>query len=84
MFFTIEYSTEIVKGIGQKIQRFLSQPFFVAEQFTGTKGQYVPIKDTIRSCKEILAGKYDHINEQAFYLKGSIEDVVKAHDESNS
>lgn len=62
----------------RKIQKFLSQPFFVAEQFTGTKGQYVPIKDTIESFKGILEGKYDDVSEQAFYLKGSIEDVLKA------
>ena len=66
----------------RKIQKFLSQPFFVAEQFTGTKGKYVPIKDTVRSCKEIIDGVYDHISEQAFYLKGSIEDVIKAHEEN--
>ena len=67
----------------RKVQKFLSQPFFVAEQFTGLKGQYVPLKDTIKSFKEILEGKYDHIGEQSFYLKGSIEEVVKAHEESS-
>ncbi len=66
----------------RKIQKFLSQPFFVAEQFTGTKGQYVPIKDTIESFKGILEGKYDHVSEQSFYLKGSIEDVLKADEAS--
>ncbi len=65
----------------RKIQKFLSQPFFVAEQFTGLVGKYVPLKDTIKSFKEILEGKYDHIGEQSFYLKGSIEEVVKAHEE---
>jgi F-type H+-transporting ATPase subunit beta len=59
----------------RKIQRFLSQPFFVAEQFTGAPGQYVSIKDTIRSFKEILDGKHDDKPEQAFYMKGSIDQV---------
>jgi F-type H+-transporting ATPase subunit beta len=60
----------------RRIQKFLSQPFFVAEQFTGRPGKYVPLEETIRSFEEILAGKYDHISEQAFYLKGGIEDVL--------
>ncbi|MFA6553348.1 MAG: F0F1 ATP synthase subunit beta [Patescibacteria group bacterium] len=59
----------------RKIQRFLSQPMFVAETFTGTSGKYVPLKDTIRSFKEILDGKYDSISEQSFYMKGGIEEV---------
>jgi len=61
----------------RRIQKFLSQPFFVAEQFTGRSGKYVPLEETIRSFEEILEGKYDHISEQAFYMKGSIEDVLK-------
>lgn len=61
----------------RKIQRFLSQPFFVAEQFTGNKGQYVPLKDTIAGFREILDGKHDDKSEQAFYLKGPISDVTK-------
>ncbi len=60
----------------RKIQRFLSQPFHVAEQFTGIPGKYVKIADTIRSFKEIVAGKYDEIPEQAFYLVGTIDDVL--------
>lgn len=60
----------------RRIQKFLSQPFFVAEQFTGRSGKYVPLEDTIKSFEEILEGKYDHISEQAFYMKGSIEDVL--------
>ncbi len=59
----------------RKLQRFLSQPFFVAEQFTGTPGQYVPLKETIRAINEILAGKHDDKTEQAFYMKGSIDQV---------
>ncbi len=62
----------------RKIQRFLSQPFHVAEQFTGIPGAYVKIEDTVRSFKEVLDGKHDSIPEQAFYLKGSIEDVLEA------
>jgi F-type H+-transporting ATPase subunit beta len=62
----------------RKIQRFLSQPFFVAEQFTNNPGQYVKLSDTIVGFKEILDGKHDDKPETAFYLKGGIEDVVKA------
>jgi F-type H+-transporting ATPase subunit beta len=61
----------------RKIQRFLSQPFHVAEQFTGTAGKYVKIADTIRGFKEIVEGKHDDIPEQAFYMQGTIEDVVE-------
>jgi len=61
----------------RKIQRFLSQPFFVAEQFTGLTGRYVDIKDTIRGFREILDGKHDALPEQAFYLVGTIEDAVE-------
>ena len=61
----------------RKIQRFLSQPFFVAEQFTGIPGRYVKLKDTIRGFKEIVEGKYDDIPEQAFYMVGGIEEVLE-------
>jgi F-type H+-transporting ATPase subunit beta len=61
----------------RRIRNFLSQPFSVAEQFTGTKGIYVPVKDTVRSFKEILDGKYDDLPEAAFLSVGTIEDVVK-------
>jgi F-type H+-transporting ATPase subunit beta len=61
----------------RKIQRFLSQPFFVAQTFTGLDGKYVPVADTIRSFKEIVAGKHDEIPEQDFYLVGSIDDVLE-------
>lgn len=60
----------------RKIQRFLSQPFFVAEQFTGTPGKYVPIKETIRGYKDILEGKHDNLPEQAFYMVGTIDEAV--------
>jgi F-type H+/Na+-transporting ATPase subunit beta len=61
----------------RKIQRFLSQPFFVAEVFTGSPGKYVSLSDTIRGFKAIIAGEYDHIPEQAFYMVGSIEEVLE-------
>jgi F-type H+-transporting ATPase subunit beta len=61
----------------RKVQKFLSQPFHVAEQFTGIPGAYVKIADTVRSFKEIIEGKYDDIPEQAFYMKGAIEEVLE-------
>lgn len=61
----------------RKIQRFLSQPFFVAEVFTGKPGRYVPIKETINGFKGIVEGKYDHLPEQAFYMVGNIEEAVE-------
>ncbi|MEZ4870970.1 MAG: F0F1 ATP synthase subunit beta [Bdellovibrionales bacterium] len=61
----------------RKVQKFLSQPFFVAEQFTGLQGKYVDIKDTIRGFREIIDGKHDDVPEQAFYLVGTIEDVLE-------
>ncbi len=60
----------------RKIQRFLSQPFFVAEQFTGMQGKYVPVSETVRGLREILEGKHDSKSESAFYLKGTIDEVV--------
>ncbi len=65
----------------RKLERFCSQPMTVAEAFTGTPGKYVPLKDTIRSYKEILDGKHDEIPENYFFLKGPIEDVVAAYNE---
>jgi F-type H+-transporting ATPase subunit beta len=62
----------------RKVQRFLSQPFFVAEQFTGTPGEFVKIEDTVRSFREIIEGKHDDLPERAFLLKGTIEQVVEA------
>ncbi len=62
----------------RKVQKFLSQPFHVAEQFTGIPGKYVKIEDTVRSFKEIIEGKHDSVPEQAFYLKGTIEEVLEA------
>jgi len=61
----------------RKIQRFLSQPFHVAEVFTGSPGKYVPLKDTIRGFKAILEGQYDSLPEQAFYMVGGIEEAAE-------
>jgi F-type H+-transporting ATPase subunit beta len=61
----------------RKVQKFLSQPFFVAEQFTGTPGKYVAIADTIRGFKEIVEGKHDGVPEQAFYMVGTIDEVLE-------
>lgn len=68
---------KLIVARARKIQRFLSQPFFVAENFTGSPGKYVPLKDTIRGFKEIADGKYDHISEAAFLMVGPIEEVVE-------
>jgi F-type H+-transporting ATPase subunit beta len=69
---------KLVVGRARRIERFLSQPFHVAEQFTGTPGQYVPIAETIRGFTEILEGKHDDVPESHFLLKGTIDDVVEA------
>ena len=61
----------------RKIQRFLSQPFFVAAQFTGLEGKYVPLNETIKGFQEIVEGKHDEIPEQAFYMVGSIEEALE-------
>jgi F-type H+-transporting ATPase subunit beta len=62
----------------RKIEKFLSQPFSVAEAFTGRKGKYVKLKDTIQSFKRVVSGEFDHIPEQAFYMAGTVEDVLEA------
>ena len=62
----------------RKIQRFLSQPFSVAEQFTGRPGEYVKVDDTVRSFQEICEGKHDELPEQAFYMRGGIDQVIEA------
>ncbi|HET56848.1 MAG TPA: F0F1 ATP synthase subunit beta, partial [Deltaproteobacteria bacterium] len=61
----------------RKIQRFLSQPFHVAAQFTGTEGKFVSVADTVRGFREILDGKHDDLPEQAFYMVGGIEEVIE-------
>ena len=68
---------KLVVSRARKIQRFLSQPFHVAEVFTGTPGIFIPLADTVRSFKAIVAGEYDHLPESAFYMVGTIEDAVK-------
>jgi F-type H+/Na+-transporting ATPase subunit beta len=68
---------KLVVSRARKVQRFLSQPFFVAEQFTGTPGVYVKKEDTVRGFKEILEGKHDAVPESKFYMKGAIEDIYK-------
>ena len=68
---------KLIVARARRIQFFLSQNFHVAEQFTGQKGSYVPVKETVKGFKEVLEGKYDHLPEDAFRLVGSIEDVIK-------
>ncbi|HDM08755.1 MAG TPA: F0F1 ATP synthase subunit beta, partial [Candidatus Omnitrophica bacterium] len=68
---------KLVVHRARRIQRFLSQPFFVAEEFTGTPGKYVKLEDTIRGFKELIEGKYDHLPEQAFYMVGTIQEAVE-------
>ena len=67
---------KLVVSRARKVQRFLSQPFFVGEQFTGLKGRYVPLSETIQGFKEIIAGKYDDIPESYFLMVGNIDDVL--------
>ncbi len=67
---------KIIVGRARRLQRFLSQPFFVAEQFTGRPGLYVKLEDTIESFERVAAGEFDHLPEQAFYMQGSIEGVI--------
>jgi len=69
---------KITVARARKVQRFLSQPFFVAEQFTGTPGRYVKVAETVKGFKAIVEGKYDDIPEQAFYMRGTIEEVLEA------
>jgi len=68
---------KLIVSRARKIQRFLSQPFFVAEVFTGSPGKYVSLKDTIRGFKGIVDGEFDHLPEQAFYMVGSIDEAVE-------
>jgi F-type H+/Na+-transporting ATPase subunit beta len=68
---------KLTVGRARKIQKFLSQPFFVAEQFTQIPGKYLPVKESIEGFRDICAGKYDHIPEQAFYMVGGIEEVLE-------
>jgi F-type H+-transporting ATPase subunit beta len=68
---------KLIVSRARKIQRFLSQPFFVAEQFTGTPGKYVKLEDTTRGFKEIVEGLHDDLPEQAFYMVGTIEEALE-------
>ena len=67
----------MIVGRARRLQRFLSQPFFVAEQFTGLEGKFVELDDTIRSFKEVVEGRHDDLPEQAFYLVGNIDEAVE-------
>jgi F-type H+-transporting ATPase subunit beta len=75
---------KLVVQRARKIQKFLSQPFKVAEQFTGIPGCYVKLEDTIRSFKGLVEGEYDHIPEQMFYMKGTIDEVVAEYEQSQA
>jgi F-type H+-transporting ATPase subunit beta len=68
---------KIIVARARRIQKFLSQPFFVAEEFTGRPGRYVPVEETVRGFKEIVEGKHDHLPEQAFYMVGTIDEVIE-------
>jgi len=68
---------KVIVGRARRLQRFLSQPFFVAEQFTGQEGKFVELDETVRSFKEVVEGKHDELPEQAFYLVGNIDEAVQ-------
>jgi len=68
---------KLIVSRARKIERFFSQPFFVAQQFTGRDGRYVPLRETVRGFREILDGKHDDLPEQAFMMAGTIEDVIE-------
>ncbi|HQU22770.1 MAG TPA: F0F1 ATP synthase subunit beta, partial [Acidiphilium sp.] len=75
---------KLIVARARKIERFMSQPFHVAEVFTGSPGIFVPLADTVRSFKAICAGEYDHLPEAAFYMVGTIEDAVAKADQMNA
>ncbi|HET7039550.1 MAG TPA: F0F1 ATP synthase subunit beta, partial [Gemmatimonadales bacterium] len=68
---------KLIVARARRIQRFLSQPFYVAEQFTGFKGKYVKLEDTVTSFERVLSGEFDHLPEQAFYMQGGIDEVAE-------
>ena len=74
---------KLVVSRARKIQKFLSQPFFVAEEFTGQPGKYVPLKETISSFAQIVEGFHDSLPEQAFFMAGSIDEVIQRAKEMN-
>ena len=80
----LSYEDKLTVYRARKIEKFLSQPFFVAEQFTWTPGVYVPLSETIRGFKMIISGELDHIPENMFLYKGSIDEVLKKYEESNA
>ena len=67
---------KLIVGRARKIQRFLSQPFFVAQVFTGIEGKFVQVEDTVKSFKAVVEGEYDHLPESAFYMVGGIDEAV--------
>jgi F-type H+-transporting ATPase subunit beta len=69
---------KIIVNRARRLEQFLSQPFFVATQFTGFEGKYVKLEDTIESFERVAAGEFDHLPEQAFYMKGGIDEVIAA------
>ena len=72
----LSYEDKLTVSRARKVQRFLSQPFTVAEQFTGMQGKYVPVRETVRGFKEIIEGKHDDVPESAFLFAGTIDDVT--------
>ena len=68
---------KLIVGRARRVQRFLTQPFFVAEQFTGREGRYVPVAETVRGFTEILEGRHDDLPENAFYMVGTIDEAVE-------
>ncbi|HNS64474.1 MAG TPA: F0F1 ATP synthase subunit beta, partial [Anaerolineaceae bacterium] len=68
---------KVIVSRARKIERFFSQPMFVAEQFTGQPGRYVTLRETVRGFREVLDGKHDQLPEQAFYMVGTIDDAVE-------
>lgn len=68
---------KLIVNRARKVQRFLSQPFSVAEQFTGMKGRYIPLKETVRGFREIIDGKHDSLPESAFLFAGTIDEVIE-------
>jgi F-type H+/Na+-transporting ATPase subunit beta len=72
---------KILVGRARRLQKFMSQPFFVAEQFTGINGKYVKLEETVESFERVVDGEFDHLPEQAFYMKGGIDEVIAAAEE---
>ena len=77
LFRSLSEEDKLVVARARKVERFLSQPFSVAEVFTGSPGKYVPLKETIRGFKGIIDGEYDNLPEQAFYMVGTIDEAVE-------